>query len=140
MEGNGQPPAQRVSDAEREEVAALLRRHVADGRLDLDEFSDRLDDVYRAKTSPQLEATLRDLPILPPEEDEGPDEGALRAREKFRGHLVRYVIVNLFLVGIWLVTGAGHFWPAYPILGWGIGVSLHAWQVYGEGAPDAEGD
>lgn len=139
MEGNGQPPAQRASDAEREAVAAVLRRHVAEGRLDLDEFSDRLDDVYGARTNAELEATLSDLPDLPPDEEDEPDEGVLRAREGFRGHLVRYLIVNLFLVGIWLVTDAGHFWPAYPILGWGIGLSLHAWQVYGEGARDDEG-
>jgi 2TM domain-containing protein len=29
----------------------------------------------------------------------------------FRHHLRTYVLVNLLLVGIWAVTGAGYFWP-----------------------------
>jgi hypothetical protein len=29
------------------------------------------------------------------------------------------------------VTGAGFFWPIFPILGWGIGVGANAWDVYG---------
>jgi len=29
------------------------------------------------------------------------------------------------------VTGAGFFWPIFPILGWGIGVAANAWDVYG---------
>ena len=30
----------------------------------------------------------------------------------------------------WLFTGAGFFWPIFPILGWGIGLVFHAWDVY----------
>jgi len=29
------------------------------------------------------------------------------------------------------VTGAGFFWPVFPILGWGVGVAANAWDVYG---------
>ena len=42
-----------------------------------------------------------------------------------------YVVVNVMLIGIWAVTGAGFFWPIFPILGWGIGVGANAWDVYG---------
>ena len=55
----------------------------------------------------------------------------LRKRRDFRTHVVIYVIVNAMLVGIWAVTGAGFFWPVFPILGWGIGVGANAWDVYG---------
>ncbi len=33
--------------------------------------------------------------------------------------VLAYVLVNAFLVAIWAVTGAGFFWPIFPILGWG---------------------
>lgn len=66
-----------------------------------------------------------------------PDEAALRARavkrlEDKRGlsaHLLAYVMVNLVLVAIWFMTGAGFFWPVFPILGWGIGIAFHVWDV-----------
>jgi 2TM domain len=55
----------------------------------------------------------------------------LKKRRDFGTHVVIYVIVNAMLVGIWAVTGAGFFWPIFPILGWGIGVGANAWDVYG---------
>jgi len=52
----------RVSDAERERVAASLREHCAAGRLTLEELSERLDDAYRTRTAGELERALRELP------------------------------------------------------------------------------
>lgn len=56
----------------------------------------------------------------------------LKAKRAFRGNVASYVLVNIFLVGIWAATGAGFFWPVFTILGWGIGIATHAWQVYGQ--------
>jgi hypothetical protein len=55
----------------------------------------------------------------------------LRKKRDFGTHIVVYVIVNAMLVAIWAITGAGFFWPIFPILGWGIGVAANAWDVYG---------
>jgi hypothetical protein len=54
----------------------------------------------------------------------------LRKKRDFRTHIFIYVLVNAMLVLIWAVTGAGFFWPIFPILGWGIGVGANAWDVY----------
>ena len=55
----------------------------------------------------------------------------LRKRRDFYGHLVVYAVVNGFLVAIWAVTTPhGFFWPVFPMLGWGIGVVLNAWDVF----------
>jgi 2TM domain len=55
----------------------------------------------------------------------------LKKRRDFRGHLLVYVLVNTFIVVIWAVTGPhGFFWPVFPIVGWGIGVVMNAWDVY----------
>ncbi|MFB7916567.1 DUF1707 domain-containing protein [Streptomyces sp. NPDC056061] len=52
----------RASDAERERVAETLREAVAEGRLDLEEFEQRLEATYRARTHGELEPIVRDLP------------------------------------------------------------------------------
>ncbi|MBE1459741.1 hypothetical protein H4W79_003955 [Nocardiopsis terrae] len=58
-DGNGR---MRASDADRDAVAHLLREALAEGRLDPDEHSDRLDSVYRAKTVGELVPLTEDLP------------------------------------------------------------------------------
>lgn len=57
-----QPPELRVSNADRERVAALLQRASADGRLDLDELDERLRAAYAAKTHGELAPLTGDLP------------------------------------------------------------------------------
>lgn len=54
----------------------------------------------------------------------------LRKRRDFKSHVFMYVLVNVILVAIWALTGAGYFWPIFPILGWGIGLAANAWDVY----------
>ena len=55
----------------------------------------------------------------------------LKKRRDFHGHLLVYFLVNTFLVVIWAVTTpSGFFWPVFPIVGWGIGVVMNAWDVY----------
>lgn len=55
----------------------------------------------------------------------------LKKRRDFSAHLLVYVLINGFLVTIWAITNVhGFFWPIFPILGWGIGVVLNAWDVY----------
>jgi hypothetical protein len=55
----------------------------------------------------------------------------LKKKRDFSTHVSIYVAVNVLLVAIWALTGAGVFWPIFPILGWGIGVGVNAWDVYG---------
>ncbi|MFD9225717.1 DUF1707 domain-containing protein [Streptomyces sp. NPDC060064] len=52
----------RASDADRDRIADILRDALAEGRLDAEEHSERIDAVYRAKTVGELEPLVRDLP------------------------------------------------------------------------------
>ena len=61
----------------------------------------------------------------------------LQKKREFKAHVFAYVLVNAFLVAIWAVTGADFFWPIFPILGWGIGLFFHGWDVY-QGLPTEE--
>jgi hypothetical protein len=55
-------PSLRIGDAERDAVAAELREHFAHGRLTLEEFNQRIDAVFAAKTQRDLSRLTSDLP------------------------------------------------------------------------------
>jgi hypothetical protein len=63
-------------------------------------------------------------------------------RAAFKAHALAFVLVNVFLVGVWYFTGpyAGrdvYFWPVWPLLGWGIGLASHGFAAYSSGAENA---
>jgi 2TM domain-containing protein len=51
-------------------------------------------------------------------------------RRDFASHVVTYVVINGFLILLWALTGAGYFWPAWILAGWGVGLVLHAWDAF----------
>ncbi|WP_330331041.1 DUF1707 domain-containing protein [Streptomyces sp. NBC_00536] len=55
-------PEMRASDAEREEVTETLRQAVAEGRLDMEEFDERLGSALKARTRGELATLISDLP------------------------------------------------------------------------------
>lgn len=58
-------PELRASDADRERVTEILRDALAEGRLDMEEFEERLDATYKARTYGELAPITRDLPTAP---------------------------------------------------------------------------
>jgi len=57
-------------------------------------------------------------------------EARVRKRRDLGAHVVVYVVVNAMLIGIWAISGAGYFWPAWVLLGWGVGLVLNVWDVF----------
>lgn len=55
-------PRLRASDADRERVVSMLRQQVGEGRLTLDEFSERAASAYQACTLGDLHTLTGDLP------------------------------------------------------------------------------
>ena len=64
----------------------------------------------------------------------------IKDKREFKTHAVSYVVVNLFLIGVWAVSGGGYFWPGWVMAGWGIGLVLHGWQTYRGERPITEED
>jgi hypothetical protein len=54
----------------------------------------------------------------------------LEARRKIVADFVSYIVINAFLVFVWLMSGGGYFWPGWVMAGWGILLVLHAWEAY----------
>ncbi len=69
---------------------------------------------------------------MTPEDDDLRNQARkrLQKRRDFSAHVVSYLVVNAMLIGIWAITGAGYFWPAWVLLGWGVGLALNAWDVF----------
>lgn len=41
------------------------------------------------------------------------------------------MIVWLILIGVWALSGAGYFWPAWAIFGMCIALAFMFWDAYG---------
>jgi hypothetical protein len=95
--------AMRISDAERHEVADLLSKHYGDGRLDQEEFNERMDHAMRAKTYADLSELFVDLPRTEAELTEAP-----RAGHPKRGHTRLPGAVFLVIAVIVVLSVAGH--------------------------------
>ena len=50
--------------------------------------------------------------------------------KEFYSHLLAYVVVNLFLMAVNLLTSPEHLWFFWPMLGWGIGITVHALKTF----------
>ena len=55
-----------------------------------------------------------------------------RVEEKlgFYTHAAVYVVVNIFLIVLNLVTSPDHKWFFWPLFGWGIGLLFHGVGVF----------
>ncbi len=60
--GSAPGPPLRISDAERERVVTRLKTGCEEGRLTLDEFSERVAATYAARTEADLSVVVADLP------------------------------------------------------------------------------
>jgi hypothetical protein len=69
-------------------------------------------------------------------EDQDKYDRAKKRVEEIKGfyvHLAVYVLVNAGLVIISFMTSPGEYWFRWPLLGWGIGIVVHAISVFGFG-------
>ena len=135
-------PRLRVSDADRERTVALLREHHAVGRLTAEEFHERMDRAYAAKTRGDLDELLADLPAIDlyrlpsagiqPTRRRG--SGPLRLAENSlvtarTGPWLTWAAGSALLAAVWLVVGVvsgGTAWIPWFLLvvvPWGVGLS-----------------
>jgi hypothetical protein len=92
-------PDMRVSHAERTEVADRLSKHYGDGRLDEEEFNERLDRAMKAKTHADLNGLFADLPDQPGVPDLSRPAKEVRSMPQRRSLFPRILVfVLLFIV------------------------------------------
>lgn len=93
----------RASDDDRQRVIDLLQRHTTAGRLTLDEFSQRVGDVYSARTMGDLAALTGDLPA-----EATQPSGQDAIVEGRRELLVLFAVAGAALVLLFLLMALRH--------------------------------
>lgn len=131
----------RAGDDDRQRVADRLKTALDEGRIDLHEYDERLQQAYAARTYGELNGLLDDLPA--------PDAGtaaAAKARNPTLQWLVAvwasWVTVVGICVAIWAVSGIAngdafnsYFWPIWVAGPWGAIVVMHTIAGLASGAP-----
>lgn len=144
-------PRVRASDADRDRTAALLREHHAAGRLTAEEFHERLDKAYAAKTLGELDELLADLPGI--DLYELPDASLRRGRRTppggyplpwlagpgaigrfspaWKAAWGSWLSVSMVCFVVWLLTGhPGSLWFLWVAGPWGA-LMLGRWLTGG---------
>ena len=120
------PNRLRTSDAEREQVATILRAAMTEGRLTLEEGEERLGACYAAKYRDELLPLTADLPDHGRRALAETPEAIAEARRGVRRHAGFVVAMALLLTGLWVLSGAHFFWPIIPLLFLVAGLRRHA--------------
>ncbi|MFF5181684.1 DUF1707 domain-containing protein [Micromonospora sp. NPDC000316] len=153
----------RAADADREAVADRLRIALGEGRLDLHEYDERVQNAYAARTYAELDALLADLPPVAPAQrsalaptnpsaspEAGPLSGVVDGQPVRAGRGVTfrwmaevwqpYLQVIGIVVAIWAVTSllSGeflYFWPAWVGGPWGAVLAVRTVTGLAGGEP-----
>ena len=105
-------PRLRIADSDRERAMADLAMHYTDGRLDHEEYDERLDAVWTARTRADLALLFEDLPRVPvahPPAKVAPPRSSRRSR-------IPLLPVIALLVALSLITEAPLWLLVFPLL------------------------
>jgi hypothetical protein len=142
----------RAGDADRQAVADRLKAALDEGRLDLNEYDERLQKTYGAKTYADLDGLLDDLPgVVPPQRAQmaayqPPQPATPVASEPGSRNLLSWIGpyggVVVVCILIWAISSAssGHltyFWPVWTLIPLVLGVFGRA-MGHGGGGSDRD--
>lgn len=126
MAGRG---ALRASDADRERVAQQLRQALSEGRLLTEEFEQRLEASFSARTYAQLDAVLADLPRGSPTVT-GKSRELSWVRPALLAAIAIPVAVAVMIAVAFVVTGVFAGWMLWLAAGW-LFFGCHRRRLYG---------
>ncbi|MDP9863038.1 MULTISPECIES: DUF1707 SHOCT-like domain-containing protein [Streptosporangium] len=123
----------RASDGDRDRVAEVLREHYAQGRLTVEEFDERLEQLYASRTYGELATLTSDLPDvdlgrLPapaPRSPERRDIGQAQ-RKGLTAMWATWGTASGINWAIWLILGVTdgfdfpYPWPLWVMGPWGV--------------------
>ena len=95
--------AERVADADRDRTVAQLRESVVEGRLTLDEFSERVGSALQARTRNDLLSVVADLPQARQTAERLPEPASAATKKKRRWHVA--VMSGHSTKGRWRISG-----------------------------------
>lgn len=97
-------------------------------------FIEKSEDYFKVKL-PILSEKPNTASIDTKSQDKAYERAKKRVKEikGFYGNLISYCTVIPFLIFVNLYTQNHYYWFWWPLLGWGVGVASHAFQVFGIG-------
>jgi hypothetical protein len=133
----------RAGDADRQLVADRLRAALEEGRLDLQEYDERVQRAYAAKTYGDLDGLLSDLPgsrvvQAPP----AIGDVVQNPTREWLGQVWRaWIGVVAVTTAVWALTGLGagamhYFWPVWVAVPWGFFLVIATIGGLATGAPE----
>jgi hypothetical protein len=151
----------RAADIDRQFVADRLKGALDEGRLSLDEYDQRLQEAYVAKTYGDLDKLLSDLPgfapvsasqVVPQQNMYPTDQirhelGGRPAKKRLPKWVVGVWGAWFFVVGInvaiWFLVSLSaedfvYFWPMWVGVPWGIVLVATTFRALASGDPDKE--
>jgi len=114
----------------------MLAAGFSEGRLDRDEYDQRLDQVTSAKSLGELVPVLRDLTVDRPSTPSAPAYASAPPQPNWsrRGGMIGpfprwWLALAILFNVIWLMTSVGvgrplYYWPMWPMLGTGVPIIL----------------
>jgi hypothetical protein len=106
-------PQTRIADSDRERATSDLAGHYADGRLDHEEYDERLDAIWTARTRADLAVIFSDLPRPQATYPAPPARPASRGP---RGRQFPLLPVIAVLVVLSVVTNAPFWLLIFPLM------------------------
>jgi class 3 adenylate cyclase len=94
---------ERVADVDRDRTVTQLRENVVEGRLTLDEFSERVGTALEARTRGDLAAVMADLPAPRPGDGRLPEPRTGSPKKQRRWHVA--VMSGHSTKGRWRISG-----------------------------------
>jgi hypothetical protein len=146
----------RAADADRERVVEILQEAFAQGRITVDEFHERSDQAYAAKTLGELTPITADLPVQDLARKGGPSASgavaqgtrfgsgswspavagrtSVERRRQLKAIWATWITITTITTIIWLascVTSSSlePFWPIWPIGFLGAGAALRTFGI-----------
>ena len=109
----------RISDAEREAAVSALGEHYLAGRLTKEEYDERADVAWAAKTSAALRPLFVDLPLIPMAQPAvlARTPAPTRGGRSRRRRLPVFPIAMLFIL-VMVLTPLHLPWWGWLLLGW----------------------
>lgn len=117
------PNRMRAADSDRERVAEQLRSAHAEGRLDLAEYDQRVQQAWAARTYGELEVLTADLPQPRPQAPAIPQEGRSSGQHQHRGRaaVAAWASASAINLAIWAIVSLTTLSWVYPWWVWVAG-------------------
>ena len=126
----------RISDDDRQRALDELTEHLRDGRLGMDDYAERVTEVYGAETLADVDRARRDLPWMRVALPSGADPRTQRALgsgahhgasgraspRAWRSRLVLALTALLVVAGVVVAVTAQVVWVVVLVAGWLIGL------------------